>query len=452
MRSAIYTRISRDRVGAGLGVERQLTDCQELAGKLGATSVMPYEDNDMSAYSGKPRPGYRRMLADIEAGLIDVVLAWHTDRLHRSPVELEEYITACETRGVPTHTVKAGPLDLATPSGRMVARTLGNIARYEVEHMVERQRAAKKQAAAAGKYRGGPRPYGYQADGMTVRPSEAAEVLTMTRNIVAGMSIRAITKSLTDRGVLTATGKPWRQTRVVEIVKRPRNAGLIDVDGPAALWPAIVPEDTWRAALAVLGAPGRQTNPVVARRWLGGGLYRCGVCKGHGVDQVLRATVGAHHRVYVCDGPVRHLTRQAVATDDLVERVMIATLSRPDAAAIFVPPADDGSALHLTAKGIRARMDEAAELFAAGTITGKQLADINLALRNQLEAVDRQIAATTRTNAVAALVTSSDVGKAWRGYHLDQRRAIIAAICQVVVMPAKRGQGFDPEAIEFHWH
>jgi len=121
----VYARISRDRVGAGLGVDRQREDCRELAARLGWSIVVEHTDNDLSAYSGKPRPGYRALLADLREGRVDAVLAWHTDRLHRSPVELEDYITVSERQGAPTHTVKAGPLDLSSPSGRMVARQLG---------------------------------------------------------------------------------------------------------------------------------------------------------------------------------------------------------------------------------------------------------------------------------------------------------------------------------------
>lgn len=53
-------------------------------------------------------------------------------------VELEEFIAACDPRGVPTHGVKAGALGLSTLSGRLVARQLGAVARYEVEHASER--------------------------------------------------------------------------------------------------------------------------------------------------------------------------------------------------------------------------------------------------------------------------------------------------------------------------
>lgn len=82
------------------------------------------------------------------------MLAWHTDRLHRSPVELEAYVIACEKHGVVTHTVKAGQIDLSTASGLMIARILGATARHEVDHMIERQQRAKQRSAEAGKWRG----------------------------------------------------------------------------------------------------------------------------------------------------------------------------------------------------------------------------------------------------------------------------------------------------------
>jgi len=59
--AAIYIRISSDRGGTRAGVRRQLEDCRTWAEKNGATLAEVYEDNDVSAYRGKPRPAYRRM-------------------------------------------------------------------------------------------------------------------------------------------------------------------------------------------------------------------------------------------------------------------------------------------------------------------------------------------------------------------------------------------------------
>ena len=64
--AAIYARISSDQTGEGLGVARQLEDCRRLAADRGWTVAAEYVDNDISAYRGKTRPEYARMLADIE--------------------------------------------------------------------------------------------------------------------------------------------------------------------------------------------------------------------------------------------------------------------------------------------------------------------------------------------------------------------------------------------------
>src|SRR5882757_7929078 len=129
-KALIYCRISQDRAGAGLGVERQEADCRELAERLNAQVVKVYVDNDVSAYRGVRR-GYQELLADLRAEVGHVVVAWHSDRLHRSPIELEEFIGICEAHGVTVQTVRAGEVDLSTPSGRAVARTLGAWARHE---------------------------------------------------------------------------------------------------------------------------------------------------------------------------------------------------------------------------------------------------------------------------------------------------------------------------------
>ena len=71
------------------------------------------------------------------------------------------------------HTVKGGEIDLETPEGRLQARMLGTLARYESEHRSDRVRRAMDQNAERGIAHGGPRPYGWNSDG-TLDPAEAA--------------------------------------------------------------------------------------------------------------------------------------------------------------------------------------------------------------------------------------------------------------------------------------
>src|SRR5262245_48579300 len=106
-RAAIYCRISQDRAGAGLGVARQESDCREWAERHGWPLADIYIDDDISAYRGKNRPEYRRLLADIKSGKRDGLVVWHPDRLHRSPRELEDFIDLLDATGIPVGTVTA---------------------------------------------------------------------------------------------------------------------------------------------------------------------------------------------------------------------------------------------------------------------------------------------------------------------------------------------------------
>jgi site-specific DNA recombinase len=95
-RVGAYARISSDREGDGLGVERQLEDCERLADRRGWEIVERFVDDDVSAWSGKHRPEYERCLAALRSGELDGLLVYDLDRLHRQPRELEEFIDLCQ--------------------------------------------------------------------------------------------------------------------------------------------------------------------------------------------------------------------------------------------------------------------------------------------------------------------------------------------------------------------
>ncbi|MBO0822424.1 MAG: recombinase family protein [Actinobacteria bacterium] len=460
----MYCRISKDRVGAGLGIERQRQDCEELAAKLGWTIVSLRTDNDLSAYSGKPRPGYQALLDDLRSGRVSAVLAWHTDRLHRSPVELEEYIAVSELHGAPTHCVKAGQLDLSTPSGRLVARQLGAVARYEVEHMIERQKSAKAQAAAAGKYRGGRRAFGYEADGMTIRESEAEIIREMAARVLVGESLRSLAAELNERGITGTRGGLWTGAALRDVLVKARVGGMIEHNGQIvgpALWPPVLPVDQWRAVRAYLTAPGRSHGKSAARTWLLSGLALCGL-EGCGLPVRItshRTSNGkAQRSSYRCSGRAVHVSRSADHVDDLVTDTVIERLSRPDATRLLRPktPLVDITALHTEANAIRARMDELASLYAKGAVNASQLATGTEELEAAVKAVDARIAAATSSSPLAGLAGEPDVAAKWPGLSLDRKRAVVDMLVTVTILPGKRGRKaggiyFDPETVRITW-
>uniref|UniRef100_UPI003F989402 recombinase family protein n=1 Tax=Mycobacterium sp. TaxID=1785 RepID=UPI003F989402 len=133
-RAAIYTRISKDISGEMLGVQRQLDDCQALADRQDWTVTHRFDDNDLSAFNGKRRPGFEELLAAMNRGDIDVLVCWHIDRLYRSIKDLVRLIDAAKAHNVMIRTVQAGDLDLSTSAGRMLATILGSVAQQESEH------------------------------------------------------------------------------------------------------------------------------------------------------------------------------------------------------------------------------------------------------------------------------------------------------------------------------
>lgn len=463
-RAIIYCRISRDREGAGLGVERQLEDCRALAEQLGLDIVEIYEDNDLSAYSGKPRPGYLALLQDLRDGRANVVLAWHTDRLHRSPAELEQYIDVCEPKGVQTRTVKAGHLDLSTATGRMIARQLGVQARYEVERMVERQKRARDQMAKMGKHFGGRRPFGWEVDGMTPIDFEFECIREAAKAVLAGASSNSIAEGWRARGVKTSTGVDWIRGEVSSMLLRPRNAGIVVHRGELvgeAQWPAPLDEATWRSVVAILSDPSRRTTPGGGRKHLGSGLYVCGVC-GLTVSSATAnsRSAGSETRywaAYRCKSR-KHLSRQANLLDDYVQLLVIERISRPDAAELLVQREDpvDVRQAQTDIREARQTLDELASALGSRTMDMRSYQIAAEIARKDLSAAEGVLAKAVKLNPIAGLVGVEDPETAWNRLDLSRKRAVISYLMTVTLLPARKGRQkgggyWDAESVCVEW-
>ena len=202
VRAGIYTRISWDPDGQRAGVDRQRVDCEALCAARGWEVAQYFEDNDASAYSGKPRRAYERMVAVIEDGTVDAVVTWHNDRLHRSPRELEAFIDLVERRGVRVAVVAGGDYDLTTPDGRFTARIVGAVARKESEDRSRRVRRKHLELAERG------RPAGQLGWGVRTA-AERELVREATNRVLAGQGLMTITRDWNRRGVPGATERPW---------------------------------------------------------------------------------------------------------------------------------------------------------------------------------------------------------------------------------------------------
>jgi DNA invertase Pin-like site-specific DNA recombinase len=440
MTAVTYCRISADKTGAGLGVERQAADCRDLAAKLGVGEPEVLVDNDLSAYSGKRRPGYEQLMEGLRQGRWSALLVWHVDRLCRNVRDLEDIVDLVNGK-VAVHTVKGGEIDLGTPEGRLQARMLGTLARYESEHRSDRVRRALKQRADLGYRHGGPRPYGWNPDG-TLDHAEAAIIAELTRRIISGESCRSLAAEMRARGVPSARGAPWSAFSIRQIVIRARNAGLREANGKITApgrWPGIVRREQWEAAKALLTDPARRVNPGNAPAKLLSGLMTCGVC-GLPVRSGGGGAKGS--AAYRCTGN-GCVKRNAALVDGLVEAYVLAVLKREQVGAPTRPAVS--SDVRGEADAVRLRLDQLEDKYADGDLTRAGY------LRNR-DRLTARLADLERTEALA-LVPGPLEGitpARWSTLPLERRRAVVAFLVDVRLMPlpSKRHPYDDPELVE----
>lgn len=279
-RAGIYVRISRDYAGEGRAVARQEHDCRELVDRLGWDVVEVYTDNDVSA-TKRTRPAYKRLLDDLSAGRLDAVVCWHMDRLYRRAVDLGELVEVVQKHGVKVATVKAGDVDLSSPTGLLVAEMLAAIAMYEVRHKTERWVGSFRQGREEGRvYRTGSRLFGYDRD-MRVIEAEAAIAQRMAADVIAGTNLTQIANQLEADGIVATRGNAWRPMGIRIYLSNPKLAGYSTLRGEIVgegQWAAILDRDTWETCRAMLAARARAERPP--RVALLGGLLFCGRC-GH---------------------------------------------------------------------------------------------------------------------------------------------------------------------------
>jgi site-specific DNA recombinase len=463
MRTVIYARISRDSAGFGLGVARQEADCRALCKRQGWTVADVLVENDVSAYGRRRRPLYEQLLDGLEQDRFDAIVAWHPDRLHRHPKELERFIDVVEKAGAHVATVQGGQYDLSTASGRMSARIVGAVARGESEHRSERLRRKHQEIAENGRLSGGGRrPFGYEADRRTIRRSEAKEITTAARRLLAGESIRAIAQDWQRRGVKTVTGAVWSPTTVKRLMMSGRISGQREHHGRIvgkADWPAIVtPDDTLRLR-AVLSDPERATGPGAAavREYLLTGWLHCGGCGARMTSRPVYRK-GIRYRRYVCSADRGGCGRCGIGAEPLEALIAEAVLQRLDtpklAREVRRRAKSKRGADVSDVAVLERRLTELAEMYAAGEVSRAELRIAREAINERITAARRAVTEDVEAHAAADLTgRGATVRAAWPTMSLDRKRAVVGAIVERIdiARTTKATNFFDAARVDVLW-
>lgn len=473
-RFAIYTRISRDRVGAGLGVERQQADCDALVKQLGGELVAVYTDNDISAYSGKYRPGYEALLTAVANREIDSVATWHQDRLLRRTLDLEHYIDVCQPQKVSTHTVKAGYFDLTTPAGRATAKTLAAWASYEIETSTDRVKASKLQAAQAGLPSGGNRPYGYAQNGIDIVEEEAVVVAEVVERFVAGESWRQIAFDLNARSIPTAKGNQWAAINVRNVAVRPRNIAIREHNGNQypAQWQPLIDQELWDdLQLTIKRGTAMHGSRSYTRIHMLTGFIYCGVCGCRMKIINAQNRDGSYAPAFACRkkdhrgdivgcGTVK---RRRDPIDDLIRDCVFHRLDTPDLEALLSmnqTNTDELRQLINDQERQQLRLQEVLEAYSTGDMTMSEWKSAKSTAQERLDSLGKKIAKLITHKTLATVPAGKTVTQAWEENGIAWRRELLnTLIDKIYIDPRIKGQGFpkykqwrfDPELVRITW-
>jgi len=316
VRCAIYTRkstsVGLDQDFNSLDAQRAACEgyIEQRAGIGWCAAEEAYEDGGFTG-ANLDRPGMQRLLADVDAGLIDVVVVYKVDRLSRSLLDFARLMARFQETETAFVSVTQN-FSTADAMGRLTLNMLMSFAEFEREMISERTRDKMAAARRRGKWTGGQVPYGYQAveKKLVVDEQEAAVVREIFDLYVERGSAMRVSHLLNERGRQkrarmyedVTTARPWSQADVLRILKHPLYIGMIR-DGDEVFpgeHEAIVDDASFENANAILSGRNRPARHLKCDdEFLLGGLLRCAHC-GRSLTPVSANPRGKRYLYYRC--------------------------------------------------------------------------------------------------------------------------------------------------------
>ena len=269
-RCAVYARVSDDE---NLDQEYTTLDAQRDAGLAYIRSQQhegwiplgdEYRDEGVSAGSLN-RPALKRLITDIEAGKIDVVVIYKIDRLTRSLRDFFELLDVFDAHGVSFVSVTQ-QFNTATAMGRLIVNILLSFAQFEREQGAERIRDKIAASKAKGMWMGGVPPLGYDVKDrkLVVNEAEADLVRSIFEDFSQHGSAAQLVRQLNIEGHTTKAwvtqdgkrreGRPIDQQYLFRLLRNRLYLGEVEHKGRhyRGQHKAIVSQQLWDKAHAII--------------------------------------------------------------------------------------------------------------------------------------------------------------------------------------------------------
>lgn len=265
-RCAVYCRVSSDE---RLDQSFNSIDAQRDAGHAFIQSQThegwiavadSYEDGGFSG-GNMERPALRRLMADIEAPKVDIIVVYKIDRLSRSLADFARMVETFDRCRVSFSAVTQH-INSATSMGRLMLNVLLSFAQFEREVTGERIRDKIAASKAKGMWMGGPLPLGYDVTNrlLVINEVEATTVRRIFDDFVRERSATTMVRNFDQSGVRTKSGRVFCKQAIYKILHNRMYIGEIVHKGknfPGAHQP-IIARDQWDAAHRVLDTDRRE--------------------------------------------------------------------------------------------------------------------------------------------------------------------------------------------------
>jgi DNA invertase Pin-like site-specific DNA recombinase len=419
MKVAGYVRLSKDREDT-TSPQRQREAIKRLCADRGWELMELFEDIDVSAYNGKARGSFVRMMSRL--GEFDALVFWKLDRLTRSSVESGQVADACKAAGVNLVATDMD-IDTTTAGGRFIYTVLAAAGEMESARIAERAKSMhaykKEREEWVGRV-----PFGWRLVGKHLERNEKEQKVLekAARRIVAGESMNKVGNDLGfQRGVLG------------HMLNRPQvhDALPADLAGPLAE--------------ALLARRWHRKGPAVLT--LLGGIARCEMCgKGLAMGSSRGNRKQGRWFHYRCHEPGHvgisggwlddYITEQVLAyidTDRLQEAIKRQRRSRPTR----------------RVSAIEARLELLDSQFTEGKVSKARFDRMNTQLLEQLKAAQ----ASERQRGIdLPQELARDLSAKWEGMPVSTRRRIIQAVVESITVSKATSHGpIDPSRVKIEW-
>lgn len=315
-RCAIYTRKS---IAAGLEkdfntLDAQREACEAYIQRQTGWALVP-ERYDDGGYTGAntDRPAFQRLLADVDAKRVDIVVVYKIDRLSRSLLDFAKLVERFDKAGAAFVSVTQS-FSTADPMGKLTLNILMSFAEFEREMIASRTRDKVRAARKKGKWTGGPVPLGYRIEKgrLVPEPHEVMQVREIFQLYLEHRSFVRMLDLLAERGWTTKfhahregrerVGRSWTKDALLRVLKNPLYIGQVRAEEGVVQGEheGILDPEIFEQVQEKLGS---ERSTVVRRSsefYLLRGLLHCGEC-GLAMSPATSHRGLRTYRYYRCD-------------------------------------------------------------------------------------------------------------------------------------------------------